>query len=540
MLLLLLFPLLHVTIASDAPECCPVCKSVVESEFQPEQARCFENNTICKSGDCILQLLDLTFCIHESNQNRLNYSKSIAYNVTLNSISAEKNIPFSSACRKCFAERGNCSINFVTPATLWTKPLDIFFAALSCTFDVYGIWHIFSYRIHATAYFGSIFWLLVLCPFTSIAIALFKLFPEKYRCDTFTCRVLVHNAILSLAVFLFEVLEIYFEYIIENYKARKHMEDNVVSVSPILEASLVISRNSFPDENDEHSDAGEFSGDQNERAIPVNFDEHHSADQDFISENERTSLPPKNSQSVASKADQYTSDDLLYLEIRKAESANPPSTCIRMLEKFRKLNKVCGLLSSTLWLLKDFSDFSSMSPGPGTLAIGMVAIAASLLLLLGQFWAERHVFSCLCNLSGLKPPPRPPSVSTSAVKEVRGHAGQFLDCVEFVLVSGETSLYGHMGGSAVEPSLVLEPAEHIQTVRWKPGGHYAGCGIEFKTSSGREYLCHGSAFAADRTQRVLEWSAPPGEEVVGLRVEAGRNSWQEITLVKGIHTSPLT
>jgi hypothetical protein len=543
----------------------------MDIEFQPNQAKCFENKTVCNSRECVFQLLDLTFCIHESNQNaqnRLNYSKSDVYNVTLKAVAEEQDIPFSRACRKCFLESGNCSLNLVPPATLRIKPLDIFFAALSCTFDVYGVWHIFSYRVHATAYFGSTFWLLMACPITSIAVALFKLFPVQYRCETFSCRTLVHNAILSLAVFLFEILEIYFEYIVENYKARKKMEGNVLSKNRTVEASLVHEK-SLLEGNEDLPDACDKKDFEREMGpFPTIFEKLDSEDrschtthQDVASTNQVTSLPQKLAQPSESTVDQYSPDDLIYLELRKSENTGSASTCTRILEKFRKLNKACGLLSSTLWLVKDFSDFARMSPGPGTLAIGMVAIAASFLLLLGQFWAERHVFSCLCDLSGLKPPPQLPSetdeaaaatadtaaatadaaaasAAGGAVKEVRGRAGQFLDCVEFVLASGEASLYGHVGGGAVEPSLVLGPAEHVRTVRWKPGGHYAGCGIDFRTSSGREYRCRGSAYAAS-SEAALEWSAPPGEMVVGLRVEAGRNSWQEITLVRGIVTSPL-
>ena len=55
-----------------------------------------------------------------------------------------------------------------------------------------------------------------------------------------------------------------------------------------------------------------------------------------------------------------------------------------------RLNKVAGLACSVIWILKDTIDVATVSPGPGTIALGTIAVILSVVLLVFEMFAERR------------------------------------------------------------------------------------------------------------------------------------------------------
>jgi len=98
-----------------------------------------------------------------------------------------------------------------------------------------------------------------------------------------------------------------------------------------------------------------------------------------------------------------------------------------------------------------------------------------------------------------------------------------IDQIKFVYTDGTEWSCGHEGGKRDKRAVVLSEGEYVVEVHHEEFVNYrsAGAGVDFTTSKGRVFSYHPNRMATQLSDEVVKYKAPPGHEIVGLKIVRG-------------------
>ena len=184
---------------------CYACKEIVREEFNNGLVYCNQSDYSCP---CKFQVIDLFFCVEQSNQTEREYT------VGITGFSPNLDSPYTSLCRYCYEQGGGCIMDAVVNSDVSRiENYEICLCTLGILCQILATYQIMMLDDRERWWLcGMEGWADdVVRGMPSLAIVGFtigKLFPLKYMCQTNQCRKMVHNSVMTIACMVFDLAQI--------------------------------------------------------------------------------------------------------------------------------------------------------------------------------------------------------------------------------------------------------------------------------------------------------------------------------------------